>query len=90
VVNIGVMRNVAMCSLALLLGTAGTGCDLLSPCTNREKFVDLIYDDLLYDKRRAWMEHDIAHSGWDCLEHETIRNALGSDIGTRYRCTVCN
>ena len=79
-------RNASRLLIAILLvGLAG--CDSLSGCDEDTRIFEGLYDGF-HDSYRdiivpAWEER-----GYDCVS-ESIRNAFGTRIGTKWTCTGC-
>lgn len=74
----------------------GPGCDsILGGCDEQERIVELVgwvpgnrLDSLGYELNRSFLRL-YETSGWDCGRTEPVRNAFGTQIGTRYTCTKC-
>ena len=73
------MRRIA---LVLLIFAA---CKDQGPC--RTEVVEATFGTPLYDLQLGLVE-SFEREGWDCYS-ESIRNAFGNAIGTKYTCTKC-
>lgn len=78
------MRMLAMAALCLL-----AGCNHVVGCDAKTETVELVPSDPFYAQWQAALA-SFQQNGWKCDSGTPIRNAFGSQIGTRYVCTICN
>ena len=79
------LRNMAALTLALILWACST-----EPCTVETKIFEILYSDLpIYiELQEDWVRF-AKEDGFDCPS-ETLRNAFGRAIGTKWTCTRCD
>lgn len=84
------MKGIWLVALTVLMG-----CDSIVGCDEQERVVELVswapgnrLDSLRFELDRSFLRQ-YENTGWDCGRTEPIRNAFGSEIGTRYNCTKC-
>ena len=74
-------------ALAVLLGLT-LACSDSTGCETRTKTVDIVWGALDEGMNQILLEA-YESNGWTCSA-ESIRNAAGTQIGTKHTCTICD
>ena len=81
------MKCSGMFATAVLV--AGIGCNIIAPCTQRTRIVEITSSLASLVILHYAQVNRYRQEGWDCSS-ESIRNAFGGWIGTKYTCTICD